>query len=140
LNREFRALAHRAGSSRSKTVFAHTRLLRVDLSDDIREYGEQHDDDHGNAEKPKNTGTKHVDLLDLYWRANTAWTGLVPPDRRTGGICWMTGQWRGLPGGRGGIRTHGTVTRPAVFKTAAFNHSATRPALRGPMPGIGAFD
>ena len=30
-------------------------------------------------------------------------------------------------GGRGGIRTHGTLTRTAVFKTAALNRSATRP-------------
>ena len=30
-------------------------------------------------------------------------------------------------GGRGGIRTHGTVSRTAVFKTAALNHSATLP-------------
>ena len=31
------------------------------------------------------------------------------------------------PSGWGGIRTHGTVTRTAVFKTAAFDHSATHP-------------
>ena len=30
-------------------------------------------------------------------------------------------------GGSGGIRTHGTLSRTAVFKTAAFNHSATLP-------------
>ena len=30
-------------------------------------------------------------------------------------------------GGQGGIRTHGTVPRTAVFKTAALNHSATCP-------------
>ena len=30
-------------------------------------------------------------------------------------------------GGRGGIRTHGALTRTAVFKTAALNRSATRP-------------
>ncbi|CDG38279.1 hypothetical protein ASAP_0234 [Asaia bogorensis] len=35
----------------------------------------------------------------------------------------------GKNGGEGGIRTHGTLTRTAVFKTAAFNHSATSPAL-----------
>ena len=29
--------------------------------------------------------------------------------------------------GVGEIRTHGTVTRSAVFKTAALNHSATTP-------------
>jgi hypothetical protein len=32
-------------------------------------------------------------------------------------------------GGRGEIRTHETVSRLAVFKTAALNHSATLPAL-----------
>ena len=31
-------------------------------------------------------------------------------------------------GGEGGIRTHGTLARTAVFKTAALNHSATSPA------------
>ena len=30
-------------------------------------------------------------------------------------------------GGWGGIRTHGTLTRTAVFKTAALNRSATHP-------------
>ena len=30
-------------------------------------------------------------------------------------------------GGRGGIRTHGTLAGTAVFKTAALNHSATLP-------------
>jgi hypothetical protein len=30
-------------------------------------------------------------------------------------------------GGWGGIRTHGTLARTAVFKTAALNHSATHP-------------
>ncbi len=32
-----------------------------------------------------------------------------------------------LPGGRGGIRTHGTVSGTLVFKTSALNHSATLP-------------
>lgn len=32
-----------------------------------------------------------------------------------------------VPGGGGGIRTHETVTRLPVFKTGAFNHSATPP-------------
>src|SRR5205085_8557623 len=32
-----------------------------------------------------------------------------------------------VPAGGGGIRTHGTVSRTAVFKTAALNHSATPP-------------
>lgn len=39
-------------------------------------------------------------------------------------------------GGRGGIRTHGTLAGTPVFKTGALNHSATLPlqryqALRG---------
>ena len=38
-------------------------------------------------------------------------------------------------GGRGGIRTHGTLTRTAVFKTAALNRSATRPAPAQPNAG-----
>ena len=33
-----------------------------------------------------------------------------------------------LPGGEGGIRTHGRLAPTAVFKTAALNHSATSPA------------
>ena len=33
-----------------------------------------------------------------------------------------------VSGGEGGIRTHGTVSGSAVFKTAAFNRSATSPA------------
>ena len=32
-----------------------------------------------------------------------------------------------ISGGWGGIRTHGTLPRAAVFKTAALNHSATHP-------------
>lgn len=34
--------------------------------------------------------------------------------------------WK-IYGGEGGIRTHGTLSRTAVFKTAALNHSATSP-------------
>jgi hypothetical protein len=33
-------------------------------------------------------------------------------------------------GGEGGIRTHGTLTGTAVFKTAALNRSATSPLLK----------
>ena len=33
-------------------------------------------------------------------------------------------------GGGGGIRTHGRVAPSSVFKTGAFNHSAT-PPIRG---------
>jgi hypothetical protein len=45
-------------------------------------------------------------------------------------------------GGWGGIRTHGTLTRTAVFKTAAFNHSATHPTQRhqARIPPLGGTD
>ena len=37
-------------------------------------------------------------------------------------------RFRGIDyGGRGGIRTHETLARLLVFKTSAFNRSATRP-------------
>jgi hypothetical protein len=32
-------------------------------------------------------------------------------------------------GGRGGIRTHGTLAGTPVFKTGALNHSATLPTV-----------
>ena len=35
-------------------------------------------------------------------------------------------RWRRI-GGEGGIRTHGTLARAVVFKTTAFDHSATSP-------------
>ena len=38
-------------------------------------------------------------------------------------------------GGRGGIRTHETLSRLLVFKTSAFNHSATRPRILA-VPGL----
>jgi hypothetical protein len=53
-------------------------------------------------------------------------------------------------GGRGGIRTHGTLAGTPVFKTGALNHSATLPSLelkhlarplrrgKGPLPPIAA--
>ena len=34
----------------------------------------------------------------------------------------------GLPGGEGGIRTHGTPKRTTVFETVRFNHSRTSPS------------
>jgi hypothetical protein len=37
---------------------------------------------------------------------------------------------RDLLGGRGGIRTHGTLAGTPVFKTGALNHSATLPLQR----------
>ena len=35
-----------------------------------------------------------------------------------------------VPGGWGGIRTHGGLAPTPVFKTGAFNHSATHPGGR----------
>jgi hypothetical protein len=35
-----------------------------------------------------------------------------------------------LTGGRGGIRTHGTLAGTPVFKTGALNHSATLPTVQ----------
>jgi hypothetical protein len=40
-------------------------------------------------------------------------------------------------GGRGGIRTHGTLAGTPVFKTGALNHSATLPSLRHQSLGGG---
>ena len=34
-----------------------------------------------------------------------------------------------VSGGRGGIRTHGTLAGTPVFKTGALNHSATLPSF-----------
>src|ERR1700676_3872751 len=43
------------------------------------------------------------------------------------GLMWRCVAWG--TGGRGGIRTHGTLAGTPVFKTGALNHSATLPAL-----------
>ena len=42
-------------------------------------------------------------------------------------VTYVSGSDNPESGGSGGIRTHGTLSRTAVFKTAAFNHSATLP-------------
>ena len=39
---------------------------------------------------------------------------------------WMDEEMQSI-GGRGGIRTHGTLAGTPVFKTGALNHSATLP-------------
>ena len=36
--------------------------------------------------------------------------------------------WQLVPGGRGGIRTHGELAPSPVFKTGSLNHSDTLPA------------
>ena len=55
----------------------------------------------------KTRGTRHAALICLC----------VPWEKKV----------RKSYGGRGEIRTHGTLSRTAVFKTAALNHSATLP-------------
>ena len=39
-------------------------------------------------------------------------------------------------GGEGGIRTHGTLSRTPVFKTGAFNRSATSPRISAVFTGF----
>ena len=43
-----------------------------------------------------------------------------------------------LFGGRGGIRTHGTLAGTPVFKTGALNHSATLPSEFSDLAGVRA--
>src|SRR5258708_21766395 len=55
------------------------------------------------------------------------WGELPGPDTRSGSFseeayCAQT------PDGRGGIRTHGTLSRTHTFHACALNHSATRPS------------
>ena len=47
-------------------------------------------------------------------------------------VAWETlkNAMKHLIGGRGGIRTHGTLAGTPVFKTGALNHSATLPLQR----------
>ena len=42
-------------------------------------------------------------------------------------LAVSTGANMAISGGRGGIRTHGTLAGTPVFKTGALNHSATLP-------------
>ena len=60
-------------------------------------------------------------VTDRRWSVSRHATGIV--DRV-----------HGQPGGGGGIRTPETLARLAVFKTAAFNHSATPPRRGLPVP------
>ena len=43
------------------------------------------------------------------------------------GVTYVSGLDKQHAGGRGGIRTHGTLAGTPVFKTGALNHSATLP-------------
>ena len=47
----------------------------------------------------------------------------------------ITNEFNGI-GGRGGIRTHGTVSRTPVFKTGSLNHSDTLPGAGSSMIGV----
>src|SRR3984957_8418871 len=50
----------------------------------------------------------------------------------------ITGCWPDVSfGGRGGIRTHGTLAGTPVFKTGALNHSATLPAQQSQSISVG---
>jgi hypothetical protein len=51
--------------------------------------------------------------------------------------CWKFYNDFNWYGGRGGIRTHGTLAGTPVFKTGALNHSATLPLLRHQSLGGG---
>ena len=48
---------------------------------------------------------------------------------KPGGAVVVADVERNGDGGRGGIRTHGTVTRTSDFESGAFNHSATLPLV-----------
>src|SRR3954469_3461517 len=52
---------------------------------------------------------------------------LLPTNRERAYSIAMENVW---DGGRGGIRTHGTVSRTPVFKTGSLNHSDTLPSRR----------
>jgi len=57
-------------------------------------------------------------------------TGIFAPSRGNQDVFRSTAQTidgQCINGGRGGIRTHGTVTRTSDFESDAFNHSATLP-------------
>ena len=42
-------------------------------------------------------------------------------------------RYRGIDGGEGGIRTHGTVSRTLAFEASTFNHSVTSPQWSAPL-------
>ena len=50
---------------------------------------------------------------------------------------WVTVAADRYHGGQGGIRTHGTLARTPVFKTGAFDHSATCPLNNAASRGVG---
>ena len=70
-------------------------------------------------------GKIDVQILDWHFfpRLKQVWFGKVVPPPFVGVFQkWLSGN-----GGGGGIRTHETLARLPVFKTGAFNHSATPP-------------
>jgi hypothetical protein len=56
----------------------------------------------------------------IYGRWHNAWKSRTPRFGSAFAVRYWIGGW-------GEIRTHGTLAGPAVFKTAALNHSATHP-------------
>src|ERR1700712_3832113 len=66
----------------------------------------------------------------------TKW--LVPIGQSTATNIEFTGVLA-LTGGRGGIRTHGTLAGTPVFKTGALNHSATLPVQEFQSLSVGEF-
>ncbi len=57
-------------------------------------------------------------------------------------LPWLDGEklFSRMGGGGGGIRTHETVSRLPVFKTGAFDHSATPPLQSSPPAHNAACD
>ncbi len=53
----------------------------------------------------------------------------VPSQKRISDTLLENAQYRGLTGGGGGIRTHERLAPLPIFKTGAFNRSATPPNL-----------
>ena len=77
----------------------------------------------------KNVGLDHVGRTGIRIASQT---------RSEAGVSETVRERVGLkPGGQGGIRTHGELAPTAVFKTAALNHSTTRPEGR-PIAGVAA--
>jgi len=94
-------------------------------------------------------GSEDCPLMVIYISRERASLSVRPPKKRTGrALCKLSSQWvhrmRGTMrgpsvmwpaspceiwarGGSGGIRTHGGREPSPVFKTGAFNHSATLP-------------
>src|SRR5688500_1382074 len=62
-----------------------------------------------------------------HWKS-VKWLSQLEPDRSVRTVSLDSRPHATGCGGGGGIRTHGGLAPTAVFKTAAFVHSATPPA------------